>query len=222
MDESGNLTFAGRMGEEDWWILDTFLERLTEKVRLVVWGDIEAGCLEEHAADLCAALAERYEAIEVELRPAQGDHPYHPIIGVMGVDGNGGEIDFQVRLVGLPDGLHINTLVGVIQAVSFRGQTLEPLTRIHLSRLQKPAALQVFTTANDEGGVLMGTLVANLAVVNERVRAQVFFLQHFPALVVQKSIYNVPHIILNDRHHLEGVVDEEKMLAFMARVLKNG
>ncbi len=200
--------------------LEPFLGHLTEPVRLVAWASEGEGALDGHAINLCRVLANQFPILEFDHRPRQGSHPYHPIIGVMGLDETGEEIDYRIRFIGLPSNVQINGLVGAIQAVSFRAQTLEALTRIQLSRLQDEVILELFTTPDDEPGVLMATLIANLAVANEHIRANVVLVNYFPDLIPKYSIYHFPHTVINNRHHLEGSFDEEGLLKRIARVVR--
>ena len=212
--------FSGPMNEDSWAILEGFLGKLPEKVRLVVWASELNSCSEGSAVELGQTLSERFDSVEFSHRPRQPDYPYYPVTAVMGLDENGKNIDYGIRFMGLPAWYQINSLVGAIQAVSFRGMTLEASTRIQISRLSHPVLLEIFTTPEDEAGVLMATLAANLAVVNPHVRAHIAMINDFPQLAPQYSVYSVPHTIINQRHHITGIMDEGKLLKYIARILK--
>ena len=205
---------------ETWQQLIPFLEQLPEAVKLVVWGDPDGGRFEQEALQLGRALAERFDILHFEQRPRQPTYPYYPIFGVMGVGAE--EIDYRVRLIGLPAGYQINSLVGAIQAVSFRASNLEPRTRIQLSRL--PAAAQIdlelFTAAEDESGPLVASLAAGLAVASPKVRTFIVMVDVFPQALVRYSIRQLPHTVINGRVHIAGVVDEPTMLQHIARSLQ--
>jgi hypothetical protein len=215
--------FQGPFTEDSWGILATYLEQLPEQVRVVVWGSEQNSCTEESAVDLGKALAAKFpKAIEFKHRPRKPDYDFYPVLGVMGIDERGKDIDYGVRFVGLPGWYQINTLIGAIQAVAFHGSTISVKTRIQLSRIpsEEEISLQVFTSPEDEGGVLMGTLAANLAVLCPNVKCWIGMVNDFPQLSVRFSIHNLPHTIINRNYHLQGVYDEEQMLKHLAKVLQ--
>ncbi|MEM9774788.1 MAG: thioredoxin family protein [Chloroflexota bacterium] len=221
MDTNEIRDFSGPFTEETLEILGSFLTNLPEKVRLVVHASVQNSCTEENTADLCQVLAENFDMIEYRNRPRIADFPHHPIVAVNGVDDNGKDIDFRIRFFGHPAWYQINSLIGAIQAVSFKGSTLNAKTRIQLSRLTKEVSIETFTTPENEGGVPMATLACNFAAVNPHIRTSICMINDFPDLVPQYSIYSVPHTIINQKHHLEGLYDEDQLLKLIARALKN-
>lgn len=213
--------FAG----ESWSQLIGFLEELPRPVRLVVWARENGGRFEKEALHLAISLAERFDILHAERRDAVPGHHHYPVIGVMGLDGDE-ERDFGVRIVGLPAGYQINSLVGAIQAVSFRASNLEGLTRIKLSTLPPDARvdLELFTSAENEAGALVATLAAGFAVASEQVRVFVVMADVFPDIATRYSVRNLPHTVINSRVHVEGLLDEESLLKQIARAVprKNG
>lgn len=214
---SQDSIFAG----ESWSKLIGFLEELPRPVRLVVWAAEEGGRFEREALHLARSLAERFDVLQFEQRDRVPKHFHYPVTGFMGLDEDANETDFGVRLVGLPAGYQINSLVGAIQAVSFRASNLEGSTRIRLSRLPPQARvdLEVFTAAEDEAGVLVATLAAGLAVASAQVRAFVVMADVFPDIAQRYSVRNLPHTVINGRVHVEGILDEEGMLRQIARAM---
>lgn len=214
--------FQGPFTAETWAILDSYLGHLPERVRLVVWASEKNSCTEENGVDLAHTLAERFpQTLEFKHRPRLPNYDFYPVTAVMGLDLQGKEVDYGIRFIGLPAWHHINTLIGAIQAVAFRASTLEAKTRIQLNRLMgdKTAAVQLFTTPEDEEGVLMGTLLANLAVFSPAIRLWVVMQNDFPELAHKYSIYTLPHTIINERHHLQGVYDETQIVAQLVRII---
>lgn len=215
--------FQGAFTAETWATLSGYLSHLPEKVRLVVWAAEKNSCTEESAVDLAYALAERFpDTLEFKLRPRKPNYDFYPVMGIMGLDERGKDVDYGLRFIGLPAWYHINTLVGAIQAVSFRASTMEAKTRILLSRLPSDTdlAIQLYTIPEDEEGVLMGTLLANLTVFSPRIRTWIVLVNDFPELVNRYSVYNFPHTVVNERHHLQGVYGEEQLVAQLGRILK--
>lgn len=205
---------------ETWEQLPSLFAHLPRPVALVVWGDETFSKNEWEATRLCRALADRFETLTFHARPRRINFDYYPVIGVMGDNGEQEWTDFGVRLIGLPDGYQMTSFVTAVQSVSFRGQTLQPKTRILLSRLSKEARIEVMTTANDEAGAVMAQQAFNMAVVNENVRSFLVMADQFPEAVMRYSIQKTPHTVINGRVHVEGVVDEETLLRHVAKAVK--
>lgn len=210
--------FAG----ESWSQLVGFLEELPRPVKLVVWAREDGGRFEQEALHLSRSLAQRFQVLHAERRDRVPNHYHYPVIGVMGLEEEGKERDFGVRIVGLPAGYQINSLVGAIQAVSFRASNLEGLTRIKLSKLPPGARidLELFTSAENEAGALVATLAAGLAVASPAVRAFIVMADVFPDIARRYSVRNLPHTVINSRVHVEGVLDEEGMLKQIALAVR--
>lgn len=209
--------------QETWEQLPSMFAHLPQTVVLVVWGYPAESQREADAVTLCQTLAEQFEPISFALRPRRVNYPFYPVIGVMGQDDSDAEwLDFGVRLIGLPSGYQMTSLVTAVQAVSFRGMTLEPQTRIQLSRLNKPVQLEMFTSAENEGGAIMAQAIFSMAVVNSHIRSFLIMADQFPESVVRFSMSIVPHTIINGRVHVPGVVDEDRLLKQMAHALKSG
>lgn len=207
---------------ERWSGLVGFLEKLPRPVKLVVWADAQGGRYEREALNLAQQLADRFDVLQFEKRERVPDHYYYPVIGFMGQDETGEELDFRLRLIGLPAGYQINSLVGAIQAVSFRASNLEGLTRIKLSRISQDdqVDLELFTSAENEAGAVVATLAAGFAVASSRVRTFIIMADMFPELATRYSVRNLPHTVLNGRVHVEGLLDEEALVKQIGIALK--
>jgi len=209
---------------ETWAALPATLEKLPDPVVLKVWCDAEASRRESQAATLCYALAGRFDTILVQILPRRANYPYYPVISVMG-KAEREEVDYGVRVIGLPTGYQMTSLIAAIQAVSFRARTLEPLTRIRLSRMTKTLSeditMELMTAAEDEGGPLMAKILFGLAVASPRLRSYLIMSDQFPEANVRYSVNYIPHTVVNGRIHVQGVVDEESMLRHVAATINH-
>lgn len=195
-----------------------FVERLPEPVKLVVYGDPAGTRDEQDAMRLGQSMADRFEILHYEQRPRQEDYPYYPIIAFLRLS-DGEEIDYGVRIIGLPAGYQINSVIGVIQAHAFQAQNLEPLTRIQLSRLPKKADIEVFCSADNEASTLVATLAAGLAVASPKVRAFIIMADVFAQATLRYSIHHLPHSVINGKIHVEGTVDEAELMKRLAMAM---
>lgn len=204
---------------ETWEMISSYIEKLPEPVRLVVWGE-DATCRGVGTANLCRIIADRFDILDFDSRPEIKKYPYHPVVGFMGVDEDGADIDYRIRFMGHPDGYLINSIIGAIQAVSFQGTGMEALTRLNLQKLSQDVTFELFTSSEDEGGVSMVTLLSNFSVLHPQIRLFITNINDFPQLVPRYSVYSLPHLVINSKHHLNGVYDQEKMLRMMSKTLK--
>lgn len=204
--------------------LPAVLENLPEPVKLVVWGDPTASAYEAQAVRLCQELSERFGTISYATRPRRINYAHYPVIGVMGGDaedtGDDSWEDFGVRIIGLPAGYQMTSLITAVQAVSFRGMTLEAITRIKLKQLTHKVQIQVVSSADNEGGAVVAQPAFSMATVNPNIRTYLIMADQFPEVTNKYSISIVPHIVINGRVHISGVIDEENLLRQVAQAVK--
>ena len=159
------------------------------------------------------------EKISYRVFPRRVNYNFYPVIGVMGVEGDE-PIDYGVRIIGLPLGYQMTSFIAALQVVSFRGQTLEPKTRIRLKGLKTAVNIQTFTDADNETGAVVAKHAFGMAVANEHVRSFLIMADLFPEATIRYSINYVPHTIINDRVLLEGVREEEEVLKQIGLAVK--
>ncbi len=209
--------------EETWRQLPEFLANLPESVCLHVWADEAASVAEREAARLAGALAERFPLLSYRVFPRRVNYPYYPVIGVMAGTAEA-SVDLGLRFIGLPIGYQMTSLIAAIQAVAFRGQTLEPLTRIKLRRLSAAAtgdiAIEVLTSAEDETGAMVAKAAFGAAAADERVRAYLIVTDFFPEAALRYSAAYLPHTVINKRVHFNGLLDEEALLRQIALAIR--
>jgi alkyl hydroperoxide reductase subunit AhpF len=208
-----------RFEPETWANLPAFFDRLPEAVRLIVWGDEGGTRSEREAVALAQMLSEQFVQIRFELRPRQPEHVFYPVFGLM-AEKEPDVTDYGVRIIGLPLGYQMTSLVAAIQAVSFRGMTLEARTRIQLHKLAAPVTLELITTAEDEAGAAAAYLLFNMAVTSPFVRSYLIMGDLFPEALLRYSVSVVPHLVINDRSHISGPISEQGVLKQIAATLK--
>jgi len=212
--------------EETWRQLPEFLGNLPEPVCLHVWGDEAGSAAEREAARLAMSLAERFsERLYARLFPRRANYPYYPVIGIMG--GNAAEsTDFGLRIIGLPIGYQMTSLVAAIQAVAFRGQTLEPLTRLRLHQMFASGggdiAIEVLTSAEDEAGAVVAKVAFGAAAASPRVKTYLIVTDFFPEAAQLYSATYLPHIVINRRIHFSGVLEEADLVRQIGLALGRG
>lgn len=201
--------------------LAVFLQELPNPVRIHYWGLKDASPEEGEALHLCRALAARFDQIQLRTFSRKASYRYYPVLGVMGVE-NGQKVDYGVRIIGLPNGYQLTSLIAAIQSVSFRGVTLEPLTRIRLQKLETDITLELITADYDDQGSVVAKHIFGLAVAHPRIRAFLIMSNMFPEAAYQNSVYTLPHLVINGRVHLSGVSDEATILKHIALAARPG
>lgn len=202
--------------EETWASLPDFIEQLPEGVQVRMWGEAEGSEAERATAVLLRTLAQKFEQITFEIFPRRINYDFYPVIGVFTAD----QQDPGVRLIGHPAGIQLTTLIAAIQVVAFRGQTLEPKSRIQLSRLTQPVTIEVLTATDDEGGAVAAKHAFGLAVASPHIRSFAIMTDQFPTALTRYSVSYLPHVVINGRVHIDGLIDEGELLRQVALALK--
>jgi alkyl hydroperoxide reductase subunit AhpF len=204
---------------ETWDLLPNYFAELPNPVQIHLWGDPDSGQGEQEALRLVQALAGRFKQIDAALFPRRDNYPYYPVIGIFGFDGKEA-IDYGVRLIGLPSGYQMTSLITAIQAVSFQGSSVEAKTRFLLQALEQDVRLELLTAANDEGGAVLAKTAFGLAVASPYIRTFLIMADIFPTISVRYSATYLPHLVINGRSHIDGVIEEDKLLQKIAAALR--
>ena len=94
------------------------------------------------------------------------------------------------------------------------------MTRVKLKQLSQPVNIELFSAADNEAGALMAQPLFSMAVVNENIRTFFIMADQFPTAVDRYSLNYLPHMVINSRVHMEGVVDEAEILRQIATAVK--
>ncbi len=205
--------------DETWAQLPALFENLPEPVHLIMWGDPAESADETQTAVLLQSLCDRFQQLTCQVLPRRVNYHFYPVLGVMG--GTAEEWhDLGLRLIGQPNGYAMTSFVTAVQAVSFKGMTLEAMTRIRLKQLDQAITVELFSAADNEAGALMAQPLFSMAVVHDQIRTYFIMADQFPTAIDRYSINYLPHMVLNGRVHLEGVVDEAGILKQIAAAVK--
>ena len=203
---------------ETWALLPDYFAALPNPVRLHIWADPQASLGEREAVRLGQALSERFDKIEMAVFPRRMNYAYYPVIGVFGIE-NEDAVDYGVRLIGLPAGFQMTSLIAAIQAVAFQGVTLEPATRIKMRQLAVDVRLELLTAGADEAGTLLAKIAFGLAVASPFVRTFLIMADVFPEVSTRYSVKELPHLVINGSFHSEAQLDEQGFLRQIARAV---
>jgi len=205
---------------ETWAQLPDFFDKLPEPVRLHVWADGSASPAEGEAIRLAHMLDERFAKIDHRVLPRRVNYAYYPVIGVFRLEEDIA-VDHGLRIIGLPAGYQLTSLIAAIQCLAFRGSTSEAKTRIQLSRLATNVDIEILTSEEDADGPVVAQAAFNMAVFSPLIRSFVIMANNFPDAMIRYSARNLPHTVINGRIHVEGVIDEESLLKHIAAAVQN-
>jgi alkyl hydroperoxide reductase subunit AhpF len=205
---------------ETWAQLPSFFDNLPTPIRLHVWGDGQATPAEGEAIRLVRMLAERFEQIDHRVLPRRINYTHYPVIGIFRAEEEVA-VDHGLRIIGLPAGYQLTSLIAAIQCLAFRGTTSEATTRIQLSRLVDSVDIEILTSTEDQQGPLLAQMAFNMAVFSPQIRAFLIVTDGFPDALVRYSVNSLPHMVINNRIHVEGLVDENGLLQHIAAAIRN-
>jgi alkyl hydroperoxide reductase subunit AhpF len=205
---------------ETWDQLPSYFDKLPIPIRLHVWGDGQATPAEGEAIRLAKMLDERFDQIDHRVLPRRINYPYYPVIGILRVE-DAVAVDHGLRIIGLPSGYQLTSLIAAIQCLAFRASTSEATTRIQLSRLAQAVDIEVLTSAEDQRGPLLAQAAFNMAVFSPMIRTFLIVTDSFPDALVRYSVNALPHTVINGRTHIEGLVDEQGLLEHIAAAVRS-
>ena len=205
---------------ETWKQLPGILNHLPKPIRLHLWCDENGTNDEIEAVRLAATLKENFKTVDYQLFPRRPNYSFYPVFAVMGLDDRQ-PVDFGIRIIGLPVGYQMTSLITAIQSASFRGMTSEALSRIRLGTLERDIALELITDGKDEMGPVMAQIIFNFAVISPFVKSYLIMGNSFQETYIRYSIKYLPHVVINERYHFEGVVSEAELLEEITKFLKN-
>lgn len=205
-----------RFDDETWASLPTILGMLPESISLHIWADPHSSAAEKEAVELADLLSQNFEKISYRVFPQRISYAYYPVIGVIR-SSEDEQIDYGIRIIGLPLGYQMTSLLAAAQCVSFQGMTSEAKTRIQIRNLSEETTLELITSADDEAGTVMAQRIFNMAVISRYVRSYLIMSDAFPEALTRYSVSQLPHLVINRRVHLTGVATEESILHHIAR-----
>jgi alkyl hydroperoxide reductase subunit AhpF len=185
--------------DHSWDQLPAIFDHLPSPIRLHLWCDENGTKDELEAHRLVTLLSENFKTIDYEIYPRR--------------DG--------IRIIGLPVGYQMTSLITAIQSASFQGMTSEAMSRIQLAQLNEPITLELITNADDEIGPLTAQIIFNFAVISPFVKSYLIMGDAFQEAYTRYSINYLPHLVINERYHSEGSISEAELLHEIARLLKN-
>ena len=125
----------------------------------------------------------------------------------------------RVRFFGIPSGYEFASLIEDLIDVSTGRVHLSEQTQAVLAGLDQDVHIQVFVTPTCPYCPRAARLAHQMAVVSERVTADVIEAIEFPDLAQRYRLYGVPKTVINDLVTFEGAVPEGRFIQEIQRAV---
>ncbi|MFB3888367.1 MAG: thioredoxin family protein [Candidatus Bathyarchaeia archaeon] len=120
-----------------------------------------------------------------------------------------GNVDYGVRIYGIPYGYELSTLIEAIVNVSRGATDLSDRTKEILKDIKAPVHVQVFVTLTCPHCPAAAAIAHKLAVENDFIRADVIDATEFPALAQKYGVIGVPKVVMNEKIEFVGAFNED-------------
>lgn len=124
-----------------------------------------------------------------------------------------GEKDYGLRYFGIPGGYEFSSILESIQMVSDGTAVVDDDTRAFLDGLDRELHFQVFVTPTCPYCPRAVVLAHTLAMVSDKVRADMVEVSEFPELAVKYQVQGVPRTVVNETIVQEGAAPEQMLIA---------
>ncbi len=123
-----------------------------------------------------------------------------------------------VRFFGIPAGYEFTSLLDSILTISIGTVGLSDDAQEYLKGLDKDVHLQVFVTPTCPYCPRAVVLAHHMAMMNDRITADMVEAQEFPELSQRYKVMGVPRTVINDDHHQEGAAPENLIIDLIKKV----
>lgn len=184
--ETGDGLFTGEMRAQ----LDAVFSRMESPLvlRLYLDGSAVSDELKQYMQELCR-LTDQLSLIETDEQ-----EPDLPCVRVYRADGT----DTGLAFHGVPGGHEFTSFVLGLYNAAGQGQALEPEVQERIRQIDHPVNMKIMVSLSCTMCPELVTAAQKLATQNAYVRAEVFDLNHFPAMREQYNVMSVPCLVIND------------------------
>ncbi len=171
-------------------------ERMQEPLRLEL-------CLDERpvSAELRAYMEELAKLTHrLTVSVSEKETEDAPLVRVLRSDGSDSGLAFH----GVPGGHEFTSFIMGLYNVSGPGQTLDGDVLARIKAIEEPIGMQIFVSLSCTMCPELVIAAQHMAALNPRIRAEVYDLNHFPALKEQYHVMSVPCLVLNGKQVMFG------------------
>lgn len=184
--------------------LEAVFSRMESPLELRLY--LDEGAVSAELKQYMEELCKLTEKLSLTLSEEKEEDP--PCVRVYRGDGT----DTGLAFHGVPGGHEFTSFVLGLYNAAGKGQALEPevLERIH--RLASPVDMKIMVSLSCTMCPELVTAAQKIASQNANVRAEVFDLNHFPALREQYNVMSVPCMVINDTQVSFGKKNVQQLL----------
>ncbi len=198
------------------------LSPLTKKVKLIFFTqELECSYCRE-TKQLLQELSETSDKIELEVKNFVVDkdvvekYNIDKIPAIVLLDEN--EIDYGIRLYGIPSGYEFSTLLEDILLLGTGEHGLSENIVEQVRNIKSPVHLQVFVTPTCPYCPQAVITAHKFSYLNPNIKGDMVEASEFPHLANKYNVRGVPRTIINENDFVEGAVPEQM---FLAKILTN-
>lgn len=127
------------------------------------------------------------------------------------------DVDYNIRLYGIPSGYEFGTLIEDIVSVSTGNIELTEKTIEAIKEITEPVTIKVFVTPTCPYCPKAVRTAHMMAMANENIKAEMIEANEYPELSSHYGVYGVPKVVINEDTSFEGALPEA---AYLDHVLK--
>jgi len=202
-----------------------FAEKLQRGVRILHFTQEHECMFCRETGEILEELASLSEKIELRSYDFVKDDD---VVNKYGIDKipaiavlNAGGLDYGIRFYGIPSGYEFASLLEDIYDVDAGRSELHESIMEMLPRLKESLHIQVFVTPTCPYCPSAVRLAHKMAIMSDRVRADMVEATEFPHISNKYGVMGVPRTIINEKVHQEGAYPEKKFAKQFLRQFVN-
>ncbi len=182
---------AGLFSEEIRGQLESVFGRMAQPLILRLFLDDRP--VSQELEQYMKSLASMTDKLSVELAPSPEEEADRPCVKILLADGSATGLAFH----GVPGGHEFTSFVLGLYNAAGPGQSLEPEVAQEIEAIAAPVRIQVLVSLSCTMCPELVTAAQRIAAGNKNVTAEVYDLNHFPALKDQYQVMSVPCLVIN-------------------------
>lgn len=212
VSDSNEGLFTGEMRAQ----LENVFSRMAEPLILKLFLDDRpvSGELEQYVA----ALAGMTDKISIVRAGADETETERPCVRILRFDGTETGLAFH----GVPGGHEFTSFVLGLYNAAGPGQSVENDVVQGIEAISDPVRMQVFVSLSCTMCPELVTAAQRIAAMNGNVTAEVYDLNHFPALKEQYKVMSVPCLVVNDSQVSFGKKSVRQLLELISKSGQEG
>ena len=188
--------------------LHTVFGRMEKSLRLNLYLDDRD--VSRELKEYMNALAKETDKLTVEEHAAE-EADEAPCVKVCREDGTWTGLAFH----GVPGGHEFTSFILGLYNAAGPGQAVEPEIKERIQKIDKKTDLRIMVSLSCTMCPELVTAAQKIAAENENVTAQIYDLNHYPAMKEQYNVMSVPCMVMNDKEVTFGKKNVQQLLDFI-------